>query len=386
MRVPVVWGIQQGLRWPSHAVALVLPSWLATRGVESAHWSSVLVLVCALVIIDFVDLRFPSDGFTSADGALLLASSTQVGLLPAVVAAVGARLCVGAATRNSEFREVAKSVVGFAVAALVAGAALAGVQRLWPGVPVILVVIGSVCIFYLIDTRLRIPRTTGIDSTLARRAMETEIRRQFPILAAYASASGLFLLLLPSIGNWAYLPIVALIVVIRQSYALLASTQSAYISTLGVIVEACEADGPPEQHGRAERIRQLARALGAEAGLPARELDVLSETALLESLYDNPTLGADSESEGVPVSLGEVSFLAPCVSVIGVLRGDELESEPSSSETRMAAVLATATLLEDSRIGGTTNPRFRQYLQALDSRVSTRILGAAARLGHRVEL
>ncbi len=92
-------------------------------------------------------------------------------------------------------------------------------------------------------------------------------------------------------GAWSLIPVVALLFLMRQSYAMLLDIRELYRTTVEVLVEAAEA----KMHGRvghAERTAAAARAIAMRIGLSAQRVERISYAALL---HDVDAIGSTSD-------------------------------------------------------------------------------------------
>ena len=106
---------------------------------------------------------------------------------------------------------------------------------------------------------------------------------QAPLLIAEWSASVLLLITVEGMGSWSLVPVVALLLLIRQSYALLMSIRETYRTTVEVLVEAAEGQDR-RLLGHAERTAEIARRIAARMGLTVARVELVSYAALLHDV------------------------------------------------------------------------------------------------------
>ena len=107
---------------------------------------------------------------------------------------------------------------------------------------------------------------------------------QAPLLMAQWSASLLLLITYNSqMGPWSLVPVVALLLLMRQSYALLLSTRETYRTTVEVLVEAAESEDG-RRVGHADRTAVIARTIATRLGMAVSAVERISYVALLHDV------------------------------------------------------------------------------------------------------
>jgi len=160
------------------------------------------------------------------------------------------------------------------------------------------------------SVRLHAPYFRGLLGTL---------RMQGWIVAAQLSVGTLTVLLLPGLGLWTLLISSGLLLVMRQSFALLLEVRASYTSTVEMLARSIEAYDP-SRRGHAERVSRMVGDTGRTLGIPSRRLENLVYAALF---HDVGRLGTD-DSEELPAYrssevLSNVGFLAGAVPVLQIL-------------------------------------------------------------------
>ncbi len=92
-------------------------------------------------------------------------------------------------------------------------------------------------------------------------------------------------------GAYSLIPVVALLFLIRQSYAMLQDIRELYRTTVEVLVEAAEAQDV-RRVGHAERTASIARTIGTHMGLASGQIERISYAALL---HDVDAIGSPEE-------------------------------------------------------------------------------------------
>ena len=157
------------------------------------------------------------------------------------------------------------------------------------------------------------------------------VRLQGWMIAAEMSVAVLTVLVSPSMGYWGLAISVALLLVMRQSFALLLEVRSSYTATVEVLARSLEAYDP-ERRGHAERVARMVGEAGRRTGLQGKRLEDVTYAALF---HDVGRLGADNSGDNAERDssdvLGEVRFLAGALPVLRIL-DTEGESEESLDE------------------------------------------------------
>ena len=152
------------------------------------------------------------------------------------------------------------------------------------------------------SVRLHAPYFRGLLGTL---------RMQGWMVAAQLSVGVLTVLLLPGLGPWGLLISSGLLLVMRQSFALLLEVRASYTSTVEMLARSIEAYDP-SRRGHAERVSRMVGDSGRMLGIPSRRLENLVYAALF---HDVGRLGADDSEERPAYRSSEV------LSNVGFLNG-----------------------------------------------------------------
>jgi len=192
-------------------------------------------------------------------------------------------------------------------------------------------------------------------------------------------------------GLWSLLPVVALLLLMRQSYALFLDIRETYRTTVEVLVEAAESQDD-RRAGHADRTAMTARSIASRMGLPAAELERISYAALLHDLGE-----LSEESLGGPagqarhVSAAEVvkdvAFFKNTEPILRICDGD---AERVSDERNLTAALIVA-LASDIDSAASAPVAAAHRWQMLDvvapfvpQSIKARAVSAALELGYRI--
>jgi hypothetical protein len=160
------------------------------------------------------------------------------------------------------------------------------------------------------SVRLHSPYFRGLLGTL---------RMQGWIVAAQVSVGALTVLLLKDLGFWSLLISSVLLLVMRQSFALLLEVRASYTSTVEMLARSIEAYDP-SRRGHAERVSRMVGDTGRTLGMPSRRLESLVYAALF---HDVGRIGADDLDELPAYRSSEVvsnvGFLSGAMPVLQIL-------------------------------------------------------------------
>ena len=209
-------------------------------------------------------------------------------------------------------------------------------------------------------------------------------RLQGWMLAAEVSTAALAVVAFPSLQYWSLLVTVGLLLVMRQSFALLLEVRASYTSTVEVLARALEAYDP-DRRGHAERVARMCGEAGRRIGLQGRKLESLTYAALF---HDVGRLGSDSMDEEPEHNsaevLASVGFLSGALPVLRIL-DTSAEGEASLDENELiGAYLVARFSAFDSELNSGT--RESDYLSnAIGSRLYSSTRSAVDRAIARVE-
>jgi hypothetical protein len=217
---------------------------------------------------------------------------------------------------------------------------------------------------------------------------------QAPLVTAQWSAAVLLLIIYPSMGLWSLVPVVILLLLMRQSAALLLQIREAYRTTVEVLVEAAEG----QQEGRvghSERTAMIARSIAAKMGLAGREMERVSYAALLHDLdalhgpRHDLASACDRQCAAVGHSstmLEEVEFLSDVLPIVKLCDGIGTAAA-SDTELLLALVVALASdidALENARVADLhVGQMFDRVSPLASPAMKSRAISAALLLGHR---
>lgn len=178
------------------------------------------------------------------------------------------------------------------------------------------------------------------------------VRLQGWMIAAELSVAVLTVFMYPAMSYSALLVTVGLLLVMRQSFALLLEVRASYTATVEVMARALEAYNP-ERRGHAERVASLATEAGRMLGFQGSRLEDLNYAALF---HDVGRIGADDDSEEVQRKSSEVlagvGFLSGSAPILEILDSAlDLRESVDSKDLICAYLIAHLSARDDAAHG-----------------------------------
>ena len=209
-------------------------------------------------------------------------------------------------------------------------------------------------------------------------------RLQGWMLAAEVSTAALVVVAFPALGYWGLLLTVGLLLVMRQSFALLLEVRASYTSTVEVLARSLEAYDP-ERRGHAERVARMSGEAGRRIGLQGKKLESLTYAALF---HDVDRLGADTLDEqpehNSAVVLGGVRFLSGAVPVLRILDTAAEDATSLEENDLISAYLVARFSAFDSALHS-GSPESDFLSNTIGSRLYSSTRSAVDRAAERVE-
>jgi hypothetical protein len=209
-------------------------------------------------------------------------------------------------------------------------------------------------------------------------------RLQGWMLAAEVSTAALIVVAFPALGYWGLLLTVGLLLVMRQSFALLLEVRASYTSTVEVLARSLEAYDP-ERRGHAERVARMSGEAGRRIGLQGKRLESLTYAALF---HDVDRLGADTLDEqpehNSAVVLGGVKFLSGAVPVLRILDTAAEDATSLEESDLISAYLVARFSAFDSALNS-GSPESDNLSNTIGSRLYSSTRNAVDRAAERVE-
>jgi hypothetical protein len=317
------------------------------QAVTLAHalWPA-LLFALAILLLDMFDIALPRGDMLGVGSALCAAALMILGPLQGAIVS----LCV--VPIAAALRPGSVSRAGMTVLASGRAAGLLTGTLVWIGVssapqPAVRYAGAAVCAAAFLLADLFVSQFSMAVSTgrPLGRLVRGSLNMQAPLLAAQLSAAVLAVITWGEMGAWSLVPVTALLLLIRQSYAMLLDVRETYRTTVEVLVEAAEAQDA-RRAGHSERAAAIARAIGMKVGLPANEVERISYAALLHDVDALAGEAASHDSAGTPQSPGrssavveEATFFEDVVSVVRICDGDGVEARQADESDLTAALI-----------------------------------------------
>jgi hypothetical protein len=345
----------------------------------------VVAFFAAIVLVDFFDISLPRGDSISMAGALIAASVVVFGVPVSLAVGLGStaltqlvhRLRGDSAAPIDEFAARAASILSaglVSLALLAVGAAAFA----------IVAVPASYLLAELMTRQVLLAAKGGRS---LRRLVAGNIERQSLLFAAQLSVSALAVLTFASLGVWSLIPVVALLVLMRQAYSMLLEIRETYLTTVEVLIEAAESH-MPHMTGHSERTATIARTIGSECGLGSAEIERLSYAALLhdvDRIADDPQAAT---GRGHSAALVEgIAYLSSVVPVLRVVDGRH--SAPIAEGDAMSGfIIALASDIDTAGHPGIDAPgevaAVARVASLVSPRIKAQVVSAALELGYPV--
>ena len=362
----------------------------------SIHALTPLWFLMAVLLLDSFDISLPRGDSIGVSGALNAAAVVVLGPLPAALICIGSVIVTHIVRyRAMERRRIVGAILGRS-AALATSALSAFAFSYYPptyGGMVSATLVPAVFLMTELTTS-QLVAAVGTGRPLGR-LVRGNLSVQSPLLIAQWSTSVLLLIAFTGMGSWSLIPVVALLFLMRQSYAMLKDIRELYRTTVEVLVEAAEGQDS-RRVGHAERTACTAREIATRLGLAPNQVERISYAALL---HDVDAIGTPTEVSGiddqgsVPGSSSAVfdgvHFFDDVLPIIRVCDGDFSDGSPPAESDLLAglivALASDADAVEHADVAAAhsgksidrVGPRASASMKSL-------VVGAALALGYRI--
>ncbi len=341
-------------------------------------WIAVAIFGLAILLLDWFDVSLPRGDSFGVSGALIASgfvvfdspSPAFIGLM----AMVSVALVHGMRVRASGVLPLWASI-SIRVSALVGLWSVLGLIDL-SGIAlhesvVAVVAAGAYLGFELTATQTLLAGTSGRPFG---RLLRGNMRRQTPIIAAQVSVAALVVVTYGSMGVYVLVPVVAVLLLIRQSYAVLLQMRETYRATVAVMVEAAEGQDV-RLMGHADRTAQITREICMRLGMNAAHVERASYAALLHDVDAIALSDTEREADSLGSSslvMQDVAFLADVLPVLRICDGREPVGTARDVDLTIAMTVALAGEIDAMR----SDPVVRAHHGNVLERVSEQASGA----------
>jgi hypothetical protein len=351
----------------------------------------------AIVVLDSFDISLPRGDSIGVSGALSAAAVVILGPTWAAVICLGSVFVAHLARHGTDVRQRVVSAVTARSAALVAATLTAYLLSLRPDLYNSLLCAALVPASYLLTDLMAAQFVAAVGTGRPfGRLLRGNLRGQAPLLVAQWSSSALLLITFGGMRAWSLIPVVALLFLMRQSYAMLLDMRELYRATVEVLVEAAEAQDS-RRVGHAERTAAAARAIAMRMGLSPQRVERISYAALL---HDIDAISSTSDlivnaDGGSVVAVGSSSavfegahFFDDVLPIIRICDGYLPIGTPAEEDLLAGLVVALASDVDASQNADVAAAHVGNAVDRVapwvTSSVKSAVVGAALALGYRV--
>ncbi|MEI7813442.1 MAG: hypothetical protein WCJ13_01445 [Coriobacteriia bacterium] len=377
-------------------LALEFPpfEWLSTTTSVTVLW-----FFLAVLLLDSFDISLPRGDSIGVSGALCAAAVILLGPMWAALICLGSVLVTHLARHGAEERRRVVGAVVARCAALGASALTAYGLSLYPVLYRSLLDAGLVAAAFLMTELIaaQLMAAVGTGRPFGR-LLRGNLRVQAPLLLAQWSASVLLLITFQGMGAWSLIPVVALLFLMRQSYAMLQDIRELYRTTVGVLVEAAEGQDA-RRVGHAERTAATARAIAMRVGLSAHQVDRINYAALLhdvDAIGDTSGIAVPSDGYGTEAVVGTssevfdgVHFFDDVLPIIRICDGHSSgEMVDAEGDLLAGLIVALASDVDAAEHADVAAAHVGSSVDRVAARVSpstkSLVVGAALALGYGI--
>jgi hypothetical protein len=362
--------------------------------INAEVWLAVIAFGAAICLTDGFDISLPRGDSFGVSGALIAAGFLVLGEYgPHLIMFAGLFALLMAHLVRQRGRVGIPTLVALAIRG-------SSIAILWPllslmrlsvaDAPVALTALIAAGVYLGTELLLAQAWLTITTGRPFGRLLTGNMRRQTPIIAAQVSVSALVVVTYPSMDVWALLPVTAMLLLIRQSYALLLQMRETLWTTVEVLVEAAEGQHS-NMRGHADRTAHITRAICMRLGMTAHHVERASYAALLHNLV---AISGGPE-EGMPQSaacssqvLEGVTFLSDVVPIMRLCDGAESLGVPKETDLVIAMAVGLACEIDSLRNDAVVSAHVGSALQRVGERASrgikAQVVSAALELGYEI--
>lgn len=358
---------------------------------ESVRVTAIFLFV-AVFILDLFDISLPRGDSIGVSGALCAAALLILGpfkAIPICLLSLVLAFVLRPGGRPSRWMVTGLSTRAISLGLGTLAMGLLGVEgAIWHRYVVVFVVPAVLLFGELVVAQVGM-------ALMSKRPLARLIRGnlvvQAPLLIAEWSAAVLLFITFEGMGSWSLVPVVALLLLIRQSYALLLDIRETYRTTVEVLVEAAEGqDSRLSGHG--ERTAVIARKIAMRVGLTVPQVELVSYAALLHDVdaIRGDARVADQDSAGHSSELFDgVDFFADVRPILRVCDGDfSSEVMPSDGDLVggfIVALASDADSAESADVAAMHNGSLvARVSPGVSGSVKAAVVAAALSLGYKI--
>ncbi|MDR3687397.1 MAG: HD domain-containing protein [Coriobacteriia bacterium] len=340
--------------------------------------------------MDFYDISLPRGDSTGVAGALCAAAIVVLGpwyaLAISLMSAFGAHLIRrGPESLRRVFAVASSRAIAWGMASAILLTSLASESQ-----ALVFVVVPAV--FLLVELLVAQGVAALITGRPLVRLLSGNAKSQAPLIAAQWSTAVLLLITYGQMRQWSLVPVVVLLLLMRQSYALFLDIRETYRATVEVLVEAAESQDE-RRAGHADRTAALARSIAMKIGLSASEVERISYAALLHDLgelAEGPDSDWDEHVHQTPSSdvVRGVEFFERIEPILRICDGADSGQSTDEGDLLAALVVSLASDIDAEYhpqvAAAHRHSLLDQVAHRVPASVKARAVGAALRLGYRI--
>jgi hypothetical protein len=343
------------------AVALASVTWLVAGGIRSlappaTEIPLAIALGAALLVLGFFNVWLPRGDAVDTTAAVVFAVGAILHPILGSLVVVLARCAISIFKSRGQTVWSFLEYSGRRVLLVSATFAVFGpglLDRLQSGgiMSLALRVALTASAFMVLDTLLQQAHASARSRAPFLPMLVGTVRLQGWMIAAETSVAVLTVLLFQAIpNNWGLVVTVGLLLVMRQSFALLLEVRASYTSTVEVLARSIEAYDP-DRRGHAERVARMVGEAGRTLGLQGKRLENLTYAALF---HDVGLLGSDDPEDASTLRssevLSNVGFLAGAVPILNILDGVVSDDSSLDEDDLVGAYMVAHCSALDSEI------------------------------------
>lgn len=373
--------------------ALTLGSSVANPG----HWSGIgvwtlLAFWPATVLLGTLDVALPRGDAVGVSGVLDVLALVLFGpvfaFVTCLIGIVGASLLKHTIDRPTRLRVTLTTRMAGLLGAIATTSALSFLASRGP---VVAWIPSTLAIVVYVVTELMIVQLLAAVRTRRGflRLVRGNLSGQSPLILAQISSGLLALIAYSVMREWSLVVVVALLLLIRQSYALLLDVKETYRTTVEVLVEVAESANR-DLRGHADRTSKIAREIAAYCGLSPAEVERISYAALLHDM-NLIAAGRDLDSGDTRSSsvLDGIPFFAEVVSVLRARDGVEGQANADESDRIAAFIVGIACKVDAGYYPRVFAAHHDGAVQVAPVSISeplrTRVISAATEIGRNAQ-
>lgn len=345
----------------------------------------VVVLMAIAVLLGAGDVRLHRSGLAGVSATFDAVALVVVGptwSIALVVVGILAGIGFGDNARGAGVRLLAARVSG-----VVLGYSAAVLAVMSSSMPLGAVRVAAMVVSFFVAMGVYLTLAGDGGAALSTHMRGRGLEDQTSMAMALLSAGCLSLTVFETMGVWSLLLLCVLLLLVRQSYSLLAEISDSYLRTVEVLVEAAEGIGS-SMRGHAERSAALARSLALKAGLSRAGVRCAGYAALLHAVGAIGDVGERDRSGPSAARVVEtIEYFSPVIGPLRVL--DDQDVPGAVSELDVAIALCVALAQErDRRLvfrsggGQSLMSEVRRIAAMADSDTLRRVATAATALGY----